>query len=664
MNDLKHYLSQTGGIATHVRDRGLRPPPRLDLSSWADEHFRLSAESAAVAGRWNTLPYQRDIMNAISDRHTTFVSVMKSARVGFTLIVSAAVGYYIHQAPCSILLVQPNLDDVKGFSKETIAPMLRDVPVLAAIAYSDKADPDAGVKDSGQTIAHKRFPGGVLSMVGANSGAGFRRISRKVVIFDEVDAYPASAGSDGDPIKLGMKRAEYFWDRKIIAGSTPLLAGSSRIESLFLAGDQRYFYVPCTQCGHMDRLVFTEHSEGGHFMVFDKEDTAGAHFVCSKNGCVIEHKDKRDMVARGEWRASKPFAGHASFHIWAAYSFSPNATWSQLADEFLEAKAGGRETLKTFINTVLGETWKETGDVPDWERLYERRERYAIGSVPAGVEFLTCGVDVQKNRWVYEVVGWGVGKESWSIDAGVIMGDTSNEGAWSALDELLERTYPSNTGALLPIRAMAVDSGYNTQVVYNWGRTKPGSRVLAVKGVSTARSLMSTPTPVDVDRRGQKIRRGYRVWPVGVDIAKAELYGFLRLSKPVDGQPYPPGYCHFPEHAPDFFRQLTAEHLVSATVKKTGYTVHEWHLMPGRENHWLDARVYSRAAAAHLGIDRMISRAQLTSPVHPKPVDAVATPAPAPAPAEPAAPPRPPAREPRRGGLNMKPRRGGGWFGR
>lgn len=587
------------GIRRRAVTAGAKPPPLYSLDEWADEHFRLSAESSAQAGRWRTLPYQRDFMRAITDPKVTRITMMKSARIGYTLCVSAAVGYYVHQSPCSILFVQPTVDDAKSFSKETISTMIRDVPVLRRL-MNDEAE---GV-ESESTIQGKTYPGGRLSLVGANSGAGFRRRSCRVAICDEIDGYPESAGSDGDPIKLAEKRTEYFWNRKIICGSTPLVAGHSRIEALYHEGDERRYYVPCPECGHMDYLVFTQRDSGGHYMVFDAAHPEGAHFVCSANGCVIEHQHKRDMVARGEWRAAKPFDGHASFHIWAAYSFSPNASWGDIAKEFLEAKKN-RETLRTFVNTTLGETWQESGDAPDWERLFERREHYPIASVPDGAKFLTIGVDVQKDRWVYEVVGWAPGKESWSIDAGVIMGDTSNEVEWLKLDELRARTYPSSLG---PVTALmtAIDSGYNTQMVYAYVRTRAaGNQVIAVKGAAAARAIVSAPTVVDVHHNGRRIARGAKVWPLGVDMLKAELYGFLRLSAPTEpGERYPLGFCHFPEYGAEYFRQLTAEHLVSVKSRK-GYRVFEWQLIPGRENHWLDTRNYARAAASLCGLDRM-----------------------------------------------------------
>jgi phage terminase large subunit GpA-like protein len=580
--------------------RAWKPPPRLSLSEWADKEFVLSAETAAEPGRWRTLPYQKEIMDAITDPAVTQISVMKSARIGFTLCVSAAIGYFICQDPSSVLVVQPTVDDAKNFSKEAIAPMLRDVPALSRIVFRDV---EKGPKDPSNTLTHKAFPGGVISLVGANSGAGFRRISRRVVIFDEVDAYPPSAGSEGDQIKLGTKRSEAFWNRKIIAGSTPLLAGVSRIEEMYGQGDQRRYFVPCPQCGHMAPLVFS--GDDGHSMKWPTGKPKEAFFACQGSGCVIEHKDKRSMVTAGEWRAAAPFTGHASFRIWSAYSYSPNATWGQIASEFVEANALGPEKLRTVVNTTLGETWHERGEAPDYQRLYQRRESYEIATVPAGVLIITAGVDVQRDRLVFEVVGWGEDRQSWSIDAGVLPGNTAGEEVWAKLDELLGRSWPGADGLAHQIHMLAVDAGDQTQVVYNWARRYPMSRVIACKGVATAKTIIGAPSAVDVTVRGKRLSRGYKVWPIGVGIAKSELYGWLRLDPPTkeSGLPYPPGYCHAPEYGEEYFRQLTAEQLVPI-VRRTGFTVLEWQILPGRENHWLDCRVYARAAAALAGLDR------------------------------------------------------------
>jgi len=644
-----------------------RPPRRMKLSEWADEHYYLSAESAAEPGRWRTLPYQRGWMDAFTDPRIEHVSVMKSARVGWTKCLNAVVGYYMHQDACPVMVVQPTIEDAQGYSKEEIAPMLRDCPSLAALV------PEARAKDADNTILHKLFPGGSLSLVGANSARGFRRVSRKVVLFDEIDGYPASAGAEGDQLKLGIRRTEYYWDRKIGDGSTPTAAGRSRIERLFEAGDQRRYYVPCPHCDFFQVLKF----DGFRWPRGKPEQ---AVYVCMECGAEIEHEHKRAMVQAGEWRpgphqqfpnvpAPAPFSGHASFHIWAAYSYSPNASWGQICGEFAEAEKKPDE-LKTFVNTVLGETWQERGEAPEWERLYQRREHYEAATCPLGVLFLTAGVDVQKDRLVYEVVGWGRGKESWSIEAGVLLGDTANASAdvWKQLNGLLARTYPSTTAIYLPIAVLAIDSGYNTQTVYNWARQHAMSKVIAVKGLERSKVLVGTPSPVDVSMSGRMVKRGYRVWPVGVDVAKSELYGWLKLEPPTDdaraaGETCPPGFCHFPQFGEEYFKQITAEQLVPHR-KRTGFTAFVWEKIAGRENHYLDCRVYARAAATVAGLDRLseadwceleriAGQEQLALPL------ADAAPAPAPemsrAPTAPraAAPPAParPAWIPRRSGF-------------
>lgn len=581
------------------------PPEKLSLSEWADRHFVMSPENSASPGKWRTLPYQREIMDAITDPRVEAVTLMKSGRVGYTLMMTAGVGYYIEHDPSSQLVVQPTVEDAKNYSKETIAAMLRDVPALSRIIFRDLEE--RGPKDPSATLTHKAYPGGVLSLIGANSGAGFRRIGRRVVWFDETDAYPPSAGVEGDQIRLGIMRTQTYWNRKIVMGSTPLIAGTSRIADRFAEGDRRRYYVPCPNCGAMDFLVFRK-GDRGHYMAWPTNEPRRAHFVCSANGCAIEHRDKRSMVAAGEWRAGAPFRGHASFHIWAAYSFSANATWGQLAEEFLQANAKGPAVLQTFVNTALGEVWHEKGEAPDWKRLYDRRETYERGTVPKGVLFLTMGVDVQRDRLVWEIVGWAGDRQSWSIDADVIAGDTAGPKPWAELDVLLARTWPREDGQGLAVGVLAVDSGDQTQVVYNWARGYPMSRVIAVKGVAHGDSILGAPRPVDLTYGGRRTPRGYKVWPVDGGKAKTELYGWLSLERPAtesgEPAPFPPGFCHFPQYGEDFFKQLTAEHLVRIVNRRTRFVTMEWQVLPGRENHWLDTRVYNRAAANRAGLDR------------------------------------------------------------
>lgn len=641
----------------------LRPPPKLSLSEWADEHFRLSGGSAD-AGKWTTRPYQREILDALIDPAVEWVSVIKSARIGWTEMVKAATAYFMKEDPCPILGTLPTVDIAEIFSREMLAPMLRDVPVLAELVKAP------AVKTTGRTLLHKTFPGGVISLVGANSPAGFSMLSRRLVWLDEVDRFPPSAGDEGDPVALAVKRAETFWNRKILAGSTPTIAGVSRIEQLFEAGDQRHRYWPCPHCGYFDFLVPSERGhERGHVMRWPTGRPDAACFECRGNGCVIEETHKRDMDEAGEWRADAPWFGdpsriHKSFRIWSAYSTSPNAGWGQIASEFVKANKEGTEKLRVVVNTTFGETWQEKGEAPPWEGLYNRREPYAIGTVPAGAVVLTAGVDVQKDRLVPEVVAWAPNRENWSVWAEEIHGDTAlmtgPDSPWVKLDELLSREFPGADGRVFKIARMAVDGGWqtadgNTQVVYAWGRQHSRQLVMVTKGVPGMGALVEAATPVDVTLAGKRIQRGYRVFPVRVDIAKGELYGMLRLVH-TEGDP-PPGYCHFPEHPAEYFKQLTAEHLMTVVNPKTRKQRLEWRVLPNRENHALDARVLARVAVSVLGLDRM-------APAAPNPA---ATPAPAAPTAETAPSPQPAAPRPRTGFLGGGPRGGarpGSWLGR
>lgn len=563
--------------------QGFRPPAKLSLSEWSDEYAVLSAESSAEAGRWKTLPYQKGIMDSFTDPSVEQITVMKSARVGYTKILNNAIAYHIHQDPCSIMLVQPTIEDAEGYSKEELAPMFRDTPALQGLVT------DAKAKDGTNTILTKLYPGGTLGLVGANSPRGFRRVSRRVVLFDEVDGYPASAGTEGDQIKLGIKRTEYYWNRKIIAGSTPTIKDLSRVERMFAASDQRRYFVPCPHCNHMQYLRWAN-------LKWDEGRPEAAYFVCESGGCVIEHKDKRAMVGRGEWRATSEGNGkHVGFHIWAAYSYSPNASWGNLAQEFLEAKADP-ESLKTFINTVLGELWEEDYSARvGADALLERAEMYEPGVAPENVLIATAGIDVQDNRVAITVYGWGRDEESWAISHEEIFGDPARPEIWKQVDQVVFKRVPHALGGTIPISIAAIDTGgHFTHEVYQYARERKSKGVIAIKGMSQkSKPAIGKPTKVDVNFKGHVLKSSVELFPVGTDTVKSLIYGRLKHDKPG------PGYIHF--HTgfdPEFFKQLTVEKKTLRYVK--GHAVGEWVKPSGARNEALDCAVYAYAALQHL----------------------------------------------------------------
>jgi phage terminase large subunit GpA-like protein len=565
--------------------KAFKPPEKLTLSEWADRYAFLSAESSAEGGRWHTLPYQKGIMDAITDPKVEQVTVMKSARVGYSKILNHTIAFHIHQDPCPIMLVQPTIEDAQGYSKEEIAPMLRDTPCLRGLVSESKA------KDGANTILQKQFPGGTLSMVGANSPRGFRRVSRRVVLFDEVDGYPLSAGAEGDQIKLGIRRTEYYWNRTIVAGSTPTVKDFSRVERMFLQTDQRRYFVPCPDCGHMQYLKWPN-------IKWRDGDPETASYCCEKCGVWIPHSKKRWMVERGEWRPTAPGNGkHVGFHIWAAYSYSPNATWPNLVEEFLDAK-NDAEQLKTFVNTVLGETWEdEYASKIGTDSLLERAadEEYEQYVPPVGALALTIGCDVQDDRLSLSVWGWGREEEGWLIDRVKIYGSPSRPEVWKQLDEILQKPYVNEAGEEMKVLCCAIDSGgHHTQEVYQYSRERAAMGVIAIKGMSQkGKPPLGKASKVDVDYKGRALKKGAQLFPVGVDTVKSLLFGRLKHNEPG------PGYLHFfPTIGADYFEELTAEKQILRF--RNGYPERVWVKKSQSPNEALDEMNYAYAALHRL----------------------------------------------------------------
>ncbi len=574
---------------------GARPDPLLTISQWADKYRTLSQRASAESGPWRTerTPYLREIMDCLSPSSPIERTVvMKGAQIGGTECGNNWIGYVIHQAPGPMMAVQPTVEMAKRNSKRRIDPLIEESEALRALV----SDPRS--RDSGNTVLSKEFPGGVLVMTGANSAVGLRSMAARYLFLDEVDGYPGDVEGEGDPVNLAAARTRTFARRKIFLVSTPKITGMSRIEAAFEESDQRRYWVPCPVCREFQTLKFAQ-------LRWPKGQTERAVYVCEHCGQEIQNHQKQWMLPRGEWRKGAAGDGRtAGFHLSSLYSPVGWFAWADAAKQFEQAQKNPA-LLQVFVNTVLGETWTLLGEAPEWQKLYDRREAYKIGCVPGGGLFLTAGADVQKDRIEVEIVAWGRGKESWSVDYRVFEGDTSRPQVWEKLTGLLNETFPAASGLELPILQLAIDSGFATTEVYQWAR-KQGGRVLVIKGDSRAPALLSAASPVDVGPAGSKIKRGVRVWPVNSGMAKEELYRWLRLERPTDedlerGVPFPAGYCHFPKYSEEYFKQLTAEQLVTKLVK--GYRRHEWQKMRER-NEALDCRVYARAAAARVGVDR------------------------------------------------------------
>lgn len=572
----------------------LRPPPKLTVSEWADRYRELSAEASAEPGRWRTAraAYQREVMDAISDPAIEVVVAKFSSQVGKTEILLNGVGYHIDRDPAPILVLLPTLTMADAWSAERLSPMLRDSAVLA-----DRIPP-ARSRDSGNTTLHKSFRGGHITLTGANSPASLSSRPIRILVCDEVDRYPANAGSEGDPLALAMKRTSTFWNRKVVLASSPLLEGSSRIDAAYQRSDQRRYWVPCPHCSEMQTLAW-QHVQ------WSDEDPSTARYHCSGCGAGWTDQERWRAVndSRAAWRADRPGGKVAGFHLSELYS--PWRTLQQTVSDFLEARKT-TEGLQVFWNTSLGETWQDRGEAPDHERLIERRETLEQGVVPEGAVVLTAGVDNQSAPARLEVYvwAWGPGFESWLVHQETIDGSPADDETWDNLAEVLDRDWPRAEGGSMRIAKAGVDTGGNyTAAVYVQIRRLRDPRIIPMKGVDgwNKSSPIVGPTFIDVTHNGVKLKKGLRLWTVAVSTYKLDLYRRLWLGRG-DGVGYPPGWVHLPEWLDGAaVKQLVAEQLV--TIKKrSGFARNEWKQIGPNEA--LDCAVYARAALAVHGADR------------------------------------------------------------
>ncbi len=581
---------------------GIRPDPDLTVSSWADRHRKLASRASAEPGQYRTArtPYMREIMDKLSPGDPVQrVVFMKAAQVGATEGGNCFIGYVMHHAPGPMLAVQPTVELAKRNSRQRIDPLIEESPELR-----ERVKP-ARSRDAGNTMLSKEFAGGILIMTGANSAVGLRSTPARYIFLDEVDAYPASADEEGDPVTLAEARSLTFAHRrKVFLVSTPTIRGLSRIEREYEASDQRRYFVPCPHCDAMQWLKFER-------LRWEKGRPETAEYHCE--GCerpIAEHHKTR-MLERGEWRATTTAADPTTvgYHLSALYSPVGWLSWQRIARAH-EAARGSDEAMRAFRNTILGETWMETGEAPDWQRLADRREAWPAGTVPERGLFLTAGADVQKDRIEVDVWAWGRGLESWLVDHLVLEGGPGDPACWQQLTDLLGRTWSHASGQPMALARLAIDTGFETSAVYAWSRQVGFAQVAPVKGLEgfNRASPVSGPTFVDATAGGKRLRRGARLWTVATSTFKAETYRFLRLARPTaeelsEGAAFPPGTVHLPSWADtEWIRQLTAEQLVTVRNRR-GFAKLEWQKLRER-NEALDCRVYARAAAWIAGADR------------------------------------------------------------
>jgi len=569
---------------------GIRPDPEIAPSAWAAKHV-IVADGPQEGELWDPdlTPFWPEVLDCLAPHapHNRVV-VRKSAQVGATMVGIAWTLYVGSVAPTTMLTVFPTESLAKDWAGEKLQPSIDKCDA----AKGRIMDPRSRSTD-GSTVLRKRFLGGGFDAItGATSAPGLRARTVRYLYAEEIDDWPRDVGGQGDPMRMARARYKAFLASgtyKHLDVSTPTVKGSSRIDAGYEGGDQRVWEMPCPHCGSYQVLEWQR-------LAFEGAQPYRAHYVCAANGCVIEHSAKRDMLSKGRWRATNPGPGrYPSFHIDALSS--PFVTWDQLAAEWWDSQ-GDPEALKAFDNLTLGKSFDVKGDAPDAELLYERRRgEYRRNSLPEGVLFLTAGVDVQGDRLELEVVGWGLGQRSWSIDYRVLSGSTDQMAVWGQLGEVLRETWTDVRDNPRQVEVACIDTGYRPDMGYAFCAGRPFA--IPIKGTGSEGAGIIVPGRAQsFTIKGRAKKGSVRVWHVGTWSLKAALYGQLAIERTA-GEPWPMGYCSFPEdYAKDYFQQLTAESLVGRPVRG-GRLVYEWIKSPRVPNEALDCRVYARAAAEH-----------------------------------------------------------------
>lgn len=581
----------------YISKNGLKPLPKTSVSQWADNYRMLSSGISAEPGKWKTsrAPYQKDIMNAFTEPGIHRVVVKSSSQIGKSDMMNNVIGRFAHLDPCAIMMIQPTIDMAQDYSKTRIAPMIRDTKVLNNLFYDVKS------RDANNTILSKVFPGGRLIMCGANSPAGLASRPIRILLADEVDRFPDSAGTEGDPVDLAAKRMTTFWNSCMGLFSTPTNEGSSRIDEEYLTGTQEEWQHKCPNCGeyhllrHIDMTVDYKEikTPSGKKTVIVND----VKWRCPHCGFSFSEKEMKQTPQKYISRNADALKnGIRSFFVNGFTS--PWMTWSKIMREWLEAK-GDPEREKVIMNTVFGESYKQKGAFEDEQIFLRRRESYGA-ELPNGVLLLTAAIDTQDNRLEYEVVGWGKEEECWGIRKGIVLGAPNQDRTWKEIDNILDKTYHFADGKGLKVVRTFIDSGgHYTSDVYNYCQKNFHKQRFAIKG-----------------RGGPGIPLIYKIAKannakaplilLGVDDGKQQIMDRLSIDSPG------PLYFHFPQdegikelsnrgYDDLYFKGIISEH--KKVYKRNGVLREVWETTKNVRNEPLDLRNYNLACMKSLKPD-------------------------------------------------------------
>jgi phage terminase large subunit GpA-like protein len=424
----------------------------LSPVEWAEKNRILTKDITPWPGPMNygRTPYLKEIANSImqSDPGQVF-AIMKGSQIGFSIGgIFTMLGWIIAESPANTLFIVNDDEGLKRAMQGPVDQMINS----SGIGHLIKAQNIRSGRNqkTGDTIKGKSFPDGNLYTWSGQSIGKLAQISVKYGLYDEVERYKLADKDSGNFFSLIEKRHRAFKDtKKLYFISTPEIKQTSRIEPLYLRGDQRKYHVPCKACGEMIPLEW-------HLDVEHLNKKAGVTFEREPNGTLIKESVKYTCQKCGEsWPQTHVYDCYdddlckwiptaepideiyRSYHISALYAPAGMDDWVILAKRWCEIHPVNKpiriEELKAFINQDLGQTWEAQSKSIKINQFAKNTFNYDIGTVPVNLSkehgngeivLLTCAVDLngklEDARLDYEVKAWCENGSSYSIDHGSI----------------------------------------------------------------------------------------------------------------------------------------------------------------------------------------------------------------------------------------------------
>nr|UCS96129.1 MAG: terminase large subunit [Caudoviricetes sp.]UCW36554.1 MAG: terminase large subunit [Caudoviricetes sp.] len=574
MTQRKRNRKKTGALFRRILKKSLSVQEELRVSEWA-ERYRVLDESSNLSGKWSNsvTPYLVGIMDAFNHPHIREIYLCKGSQLGGTEALINMLGYLITEEPGPTMIVYPSDDLAKDISNDKLKPAFRMIPKIKKQFY-----------ENGSKELRLKFKTMTIYLRGAGSPSKLASKSIKYLFFDEIDKMGGASKKEASPYSLAMERIKTFKSQsKVYACSTPTLKTNYIWQLHDNADEVREYFVPCPHCGEMIQLEFKQikFCEDLEKELSPYERAQTAVYICPECGCEILDKDKPRMLREGAWTAVKKRGVRepktVGFHINSLYSIF--VTWAEAAEEFLKSK-DDPEMLQNFANSWLAEPWEDSKLKTTAELVMERQTEYEELEVPDWAIELTGGIDVQEASVYWVIRAWG---EHWTSQC-IARGQETN--LWKT-DEIMNLNYRKRDGTKLAPSLVLVDSGDQTDMVYNFC-TDTSDYTLPAKGAS---KKLETDYKYSVINKAGSKACGINL--VIIDTAKYKDRIAARMRRENGSG----SWMVFHGIDEEYAEQVTAEHKVNER-QVNGTAVQKWIKKSSHgANHYLDAEVYAMAAA-------------------------------------------------------------------